>query len=60
MAGIRGGKIMYRLNIEAYCRIIHYYGSVSFTEGSYLLYGYEEGNCLTGNVVVEELKEICH
>ncbi|MBA7556671.1 hypothetical protein ES705_49387 [subsurface metagenome] len=41
-------------------RMIYYYGSASFTDGSHFLYGYEEGNCLTGNVVVKELREACH
>ncbi|GAI76391.1 unnamed protein product [marine sediment metagenome] len=45
---------------EADCRTIHYYGSASFTDGSLFLYGYEEGNCLTGNVVMKELREACH
>jgi len=44
---------------KANCRIIHYYGSASFTNGSYFLYGYEEGKDLTGNVVVKELREVC-
>ena len=46
---------MDRLHNEEDCRRIYYYGSASFTDGSYFLFGCEEGNCLTGNVVVEDL-----
>jgi hypothetical protein len=60
MAGHRGGKIMNEMDNKAYCRIIYYYGSASFTDGSYFLYGYEEGEGLTGNVVIKELREACH
>jgi len=60
MAGLHGGKIMNEIDDKADCRIIHYYGSASFTDGSLFLYGYEEGNCLTGNVIVKELREACH
>jgi len=60
MASLRGGEIMDKLHNEECCQRIHYYGSASFTDGSYFSYGYEEGNCLTGNVVVKELKEVCH
>jgi len=42
---------MARLHNEECCQSIHYYNYVSFTDGSYFLYGYEEGNCLTGNIV---------
>ena len=48
---------MGRPYIEASCRIIHYYGSASFTDRAFFLYGYEEDNCLTGNVIVKELRE---
>lgn len=48
---------MVEIDDRAYCRIIHYYGSESFTDGSYFLYGYEEGNCFSGNVIVKELRE---
>ena len=41
-------------------RIIYHYGSASFSDGSYFLYGYEENNCLTGNVVVKDLGKVCH
>jgi len=45
---------------KAYCRIIHYYDSASFTDGSYFLYGYKERENLTGNVIIEELRKVCH
>lgn len=51
---------MDRLHIEEDCRTIHYYGYVSFTDGSYFLYGYKEGECSTGNVLVKEMEEACH
>ena len=60
MVGLREGKIMNEMDDKANYRIIHYYGSASFTDGSLFLYGYEEGNCLTGNVIVKELTEACH
>ncbi len=50
---------MRRVDDKAYYRIIHYYNSASLTDGSCFLYGYEEDNCLTGNVIVKELKEAC-
>ncbi|MBA7626580.1 hypothetical protein ES703_34034 [subsurface metagenome] len=40
---------------EANCRTIHYYGSVSFTDGAFFLYGYKEGECSTADVITEEL-----
>ncbi|GAI65548.1 unnamed protein product [marine sediment metagenome] len=40
---------------EANCRTIHYYGSASFTDGAFFLYGYKEGECLTADVITEEL-----
>lgn len=40
---------------KAYCRIIYYYGSASFTDGAFFLYGYEERDCSTVNVITEEL-----
>ena len=55
MAGLHGGKIMGRPYIEANCRIIHYYGSASFTDGAFFLYGYKEGECSTADVITEEL-----
>lgn len=60
MAILRGGKMMGKIDNETYYRIIHYYSFVSLTDGSYLLYGYEEGKGFTGNVIVKELKRICH
>lgn len=57
MATLRGGKIMSEIDDKAYYRIIHYYGSASFTDGSYFLYGYEEGSSFSGNVIVKELRE---
>lgn len=51
---------MSEIDNKAYCRIIHYYGSAYFTDGSYFLYGYEEKDGSTGNVIVEELREACH
>lgn len=51
---------MGKIDNETYYRIIHYYSFVSLTDGSYLLYGYEEGKGFTGNVIVKELKRICH
>lgn len=40
---------------ETFCRIIHYYGSASFTDGPFFLYGYEEGKYSTADVITEEL-----
>jgi len=41
-------------------KTVYYYSSVSLKDGSYFLYGYEEGEGLTGNVIVKELRKICH
>jgi len=41
-------------------KTVYYYSSASFTDGTYFLYGYEEVNCLTGNVIVKELRKVCH
>jgi len=49
--------MMVEIDDRAYCRIIHYYGSASFTDGSYFLYGYEEGSSFSGDVIVKELRE---
>lgn len=51
---------MSEIDDKTFSRIIHYYSSVSFTDGSYFLYGYEEGEGLTGNVVIKELGKVCH
>lgn len=50
---------MNEIDDKACCRTTHYYGSASFSDGSYFLYGYEEGDGLTGNVVVKEIGKIC-
>ena len=55
MDRLRGGKIMDRPYIEANYRIIHYYGSASFTDGAFFLYGCKEGECSTADVITEEL-----
>jgi len=55
MAGLRGGKIMNEMDNKIDCRIIHYYGSASFADGAFFLYGYEEGECSTADVITEEL-----
>jgi len=55
MAGLHRGKIMNEMDNKAYCRIIHYYGFVSFTDGAFFLYGYKEGECSTADVITEEL-----
>ena len=52
MARPRGGKIMGEIDDKAYSRIIHYYSSVSLTDGSCFLYGYKERESLTGNVII--------
>jgi hypothetical protein len=51
---------MSEIDDKTFSRIIHYYSSVSLTDGSYFLYGYEEGEGLTGNVVIKELGKVCH
>ncbi|MBA7571857.1 hypothetical protein ES708_13626 [subsurface metagenome] len=48
---------MGEIDEKGYYHIIHYYGLTSFTDGSYFLYGYKEGECLTGNVIVKELSK---
>jgi len=55
MAGLRGGKIMNEMGDKVNCRIIHYYGSASFTGGAFFLYGYREGEGSTADVITEEL-----
>ena len=46
---------MNEMDNKADCRIIHYYGSASFTDGAFFLYGYKEGECSTADVITEEL-----
>lgn len=52
--------MMARLHNEECCQSIYYYNYISSTDGSYFLYGYEEGEGLTGNVVIKELGKVCH
>jgi len=47
--------MMVEMDDRAYCRIIHYYGSASFTDGAFFLYGYEEGKGSTAYVITEDL-----
>jgi hypothetical protein len=46
---------MNEMDDKACSRIIHYYGSASFTDGAFFLYGYKEGECSTADVITEEL-----
>ena len=46
---------MNEMDDKACSRIIHYYGSASFTDGAFFVYGYKEGECSTADVITGEL-----